>query len=425
MNPACQPVPRRKFLAASAAALGLAPMAYLRAQSGSPNDEIVMGLIGSGGQGRGDMGNFLNIKGVRVVAVCDVDTNAMAQAKAKVDGFYKNTDCRTYVNYHELLQHPGLDAIIIGTPDHWHAQIAIDAANAGMDIYGEKPFAWGLAEGRAMVDALAKNKRVWQTGCWQRSKGEFRRFKALIENNTLGKITRFECGTPSGMSIKKNAPEDQWAALTGKPPANLHWKAYCGPAGPVTYHPMIHPWNWRWHNSFGGGQLLDWVGHHVDIALWTLGLDATGPVKVEGSGEKGTHPVFDTYTKYAYQGTFADGRVIEVRSDFGGTRFTGEKGWIHVNRGKLEASDREMLRNVPADFDNKPPSHYQDFIDCVRSRKLAVAHAEAGHRASSFGQLAIVAMDTKQPVKWDPKAEKVLDNAEQAKHPRLGARLRV
>lgn len=425
MNFPAHSIPRRKFLASTAAALGLAPLAYLRAQQGSPNDEIAMGVVGCGGQGIGNMTNFLNIEGVRVVAVCDVDSKQAAKAKAKVDGHYKNSDCKIYANHGDLLQHAGLDVVSLATPDHWHARIGIDAANAGKDVYGEKPFTWGLAEGRMLVEALKKNNRVWQTGCWQRSGGEFRRFKALIENDTLGKITRFECGTPAGMSIKQHAPEDQWPALIGKPPANIDWKAYCGPVGDFPYHPMIHPWNWRWHNSFGGGQLLDWVGHHVDIALWTLALDHTGPVKMEGTGEAGTHKFFNTYVKYSYQGTFADGRVLEVRSDFAGTRFTGEKGWIHVNRGKLEASDREMLRNLPADFNTKPPSHYQNFIDCVRSREPTVAPAEGTHRAASFGQLAIVAMDSKQPLNWDPKAEKVLDSPEQSKHPRLGARLKV
>ena len=382
-----------------------------------------MGCVGVGGQGSGNMTNFLNIKGVRVVAVCDVDADKAKAAKAKVDAFYKNQDCKIYAQHRDLLQHPGLDVVSLATPDHWHARIGIDCANAGKDVYGEKPFTWGLAEGRLLVEALKKNNRVWQTGCWQRSVGDFRRFKALIENNTLGKITRFECGTPAGMSVKQHIPADQVAALLGKPPENLDWKTYSAPVGDFPYHPLIHPWNWRWHNSFGGGQLLDWVGHHVDIALWTLGLDGTGPVKMEGTGENGTHDFFNTYVKYSYQGTFADGRVLEVRSDFGGTKFTGEKGWIHVNRGKLEASDREMLRNLPADFDTKPPSHYQNFIDCVRSRKLTVAPAEAAHRAASFGQLAIVAMDTKQPVKWDPKAETVLDNPEQAKHTRLSSRV--
>jgi predicted dehydrogenase len=418
-------IPRRRFLASSVAALGIVPMAYLRAQGASPNDDVVMGVIGCGGQGIGNMKNFLNIKGVRVVAVCDVDQRAAAKAKSVVDGHYKNTDCKIYSKHSDLLGHEGIHVISLATPDHWHAKIGIDAANAGMDVYGEKPFTWGLAEGRLLVEAMKKNNRVWQTGCWQRSGGEFRRFKALIENNTLGKITRFECGTPSGMSVRAHAPEEKWPEMIGKSPDYLDWAEYAGPVKNFPYHPMIHPWNWRWHNEFGGGQLLDWVGHHVDIALWSLGLDGTGPVKMEGSGEKGKHPFFDTYVKYAYQGTFADGRVLEVRSDFGGTKFTGEKGWIHVNRGKIDASDREMLRNVPADFDTKPPSHYQDFINCVRSRKLTVAPAEAAHRAASFGQLAIVAMDTKETLNWDPQAEKVTGNAAQAAHPRLGSRITV
>lgn len=423
-NPANR-VPRRQFLAASAAALGLAPMALLRAQSGSPNEEIAIGIIGCGGMGTNNMTNFLNIPGVRVVAVCDVDSEKMAAAKAKTDTHYKNSDCKTYAHYTDLLQHPGLDAVSLATPDHWHAKIGIDAANAGLDIYGEKPFTWGLAEGRMLVDAVTKNKRVWQTGSWQRSGGEFRRFHALIRNNTLGKITRFECGTPSGATIRTHAPEEKWPEMIGKPPAHLDWAGWRGPAKDLAYHPMIHPWNWRWLHATGGGNLLDWVGHHVDIALWTLGLEDTGPVKVQGSGEKVKHPYFDCYMNYAYNGTFADGRVLEVRSDFGGTKFTGENGWIHVNRGKLEASDREMLRNLPADFNTKPPSHWLNFINCVRSRELPVSHAEASHRSASFGQLALVALDTQQTLEWDPIKEKVIGNAAQAAHPRLGARVEI
>lgn len=410
------PYSRRRFLVTGAAALGVAPMAYLRAQGGSPNDEISIALIGCGGMGNGNMTNFLNIQGVRVVAVCDVDSEQMAKSRKIVNDFYKNEDCKTYANYTDLLQHPELDAVCLATPDHWHAKIGIDAANAGLDIYGEKPFTWGLEEGRELNDAITKNKRVWQTGSWQRSKGEFRRFKALIENNTLGKITKMECGTPSGMSIRKLPEFDQ-------PPANLDWDAWCGPGGKFAYNSQIHPWNWRWMNNFGGGQLLDWVGHHVDIALWTLGLDKTGPIKVDGKGELGDHALFDTYVKYAYQGTFDDGRVIEVRSDFWGTKFTGENGWLHADRGKLDASDRELLRNLPEDFDTKPPSHQQDFINCIRNRKLPQSDAEGSHRAASFGQLALVAMDSGRPVNWDPKAEEVIGDDEQAKHPRLGSRV--
>ncbi len=381
-----------------------------------------MGIIGCGSMGIGNMRNFLNISGVRVVAVCDVDANHMAHAKSIVDGHYGNSDCKAYPHYTDLLQHPGLDTISLATPDHNHGLIGIDAANAGLDIYGEKPFTWGLAEGRALVNALEKNKRVWQTGSWQRSGGEFARFRALIQNGTLGQLTRFECGTPSGMGIQQHTPRERWSEMIGKPPAHLDWDAWTAPVKDYPYHPMIHPWNWRWTNDFGGGQLLDWVGHHVDIALWTLNLDHTGPVKMEGTGELGNHEFFDTYVNYSYQGTFKDGLVVEVRSDFGGTRFTGENGWIHVDRGRLEASDRDLLRNLPDDFNPRIPSHQQNFIDCVRSRELAVSHAEASHRASSFGQLGIVAIDTGEPLLWDPDEEKVLDNPAQAAHPRLGDR---
>jgi predicted dehydrogenase len=423
MNPHPASVSRRRFLAASSAALGLAPMAWLRAQGTSPNDEILMGSIGCGGMGNGNLRNFLGIPGVRVVAVCDVDARKAAATKAMVDEHYQNQDCKVYGDHHELLGHPGLDVISQATPDHWHARIGIDCAEAGMDVYGEKPFAWGLAEGRALVAALTKRRRVWQTGCWQRSEPYFRRFKALIQNQTLGKITRIECGTPAGWNLGKSPPEAELAAHIGKPPAGLDWHAYCGPVKNFTYHPLIHPWNWRWLNAFGGGQLLDWVGHHLDTALWTLGLDHSGPVKVAGRGAKKPHPLFDTYTEYSYELTFADERVIEVRSDFGGVKMTGENGWIHVDRGRLEASDRELLRNLPADFDTRPPSHWQDFINCVRSRQTTVAPAEPAHRAASIGQLAIVALDTGAPLHWDPQAEKVLGNATQAAHPRLGARL--
>lgn len=424
MHPQYTPISRRGFLGTGASALVALAVGRVSAQAGSPNDEIAIGIIGCGGMGYGNMVNFLNIPGVRVVAVCDVDSGAMQRAKAKVDGFYKNQDCKTYAHYADLLNHAGLDAVSLATPDHMHASIGIAAAKAGKDVYGEKPFTWGLGEGRQLVEALRANQRVWQTGSWQRSGGEFRRFKALIRNNTLGKITRVECGTPAGMTLQQHLPADQIPAKLGKPPAHLDWSAWCGPVKGFPYHPLLHPWNWRWHHTFGGGQLLDWVGHHVDIALWTLGLDRTGPVKVEGKGELLKHDFFNAYGKYAYQGTFEDGRMIEVRSDFGGTKITGENGWIHVDRGKLEASDREMLRNLPADFDTKPPSHHLNFIQCVRARRFdTVSDPEGSHRSASFGQLALVALDSGQPVLWDPKSEKVLNNPEQAKHPRLGARI--
>ena len=396
-----------------------------RAFAESANDEIAIGIIGCGGMGSGLMGNFLNINGVRVVAVCDVDTHMTERARNSVNGHYENSDCKTYRHYRELLAHPGLDAVAIATPDHMHAQIGIEAANAKLDIYGEKPFTWGLAEGRQLVEAVKRNGRVWQTGSQQRSGNEFRRFKALANNGTIGRITRVECGTPKGMAIQNHAPQEQWESRIGKPPENIDWEAYCGVVDDFPYHPMIHPWNWRWHETFGGGQLLDWVGHHVDIAMWSLDLDHTGPVRVEGTGMRGDHPLFNTLVDYEYKGTFADGTVIEVRSDFQGTRLTGTDGFLFVNRGTLEADDREKLRNLPEDFDIRPPSHQQNFINCVRDRNLPVSHAESTHRAASFGQLATAAIDSGEAIEWDPENERVTNSDTLAAHPRLGSRVRI
>lgn len=425
--------PRRQFLKVGATALGVAPLILNRTFAESANEDVHIGCVGVGQRGGVNLKNFLNTKGVRVVAVCDVDSKFAAQKKAWVDEFYGNTDCKVFERHQDLLALNGLDAISLSTPDHWHAKIGINAANAGLDIFGEKPFAWGLAEGRALADAVHRNQRVWQTGCWQRSTGRFRRFKALIEEGVLGKIRRFECGTPSGWGQRMHTPEEKWSELIGKPPAHVNWQRYCEPVGEYTYHPIIHPWNWRWVNEFGGGQLLDWVGHHVDIALWSLGLDDTGPVRVEGTGTKAPHSLYDVYTQYEYTGTFADGRVFEVRSDFMGTKFTGENGWIHVNRGKLVASEdpddtkgdprHPLLQQLPDNFQDKAPSHYEDFISCVRSRKQTVAPAEAGHRAASFGQLAIAAIDAGRVLNWDPDKEQVIGDPELAKHPRLGSRL--
>jgi len=416
-------IPRRGFLKAGVSALGLAPLFIRAAGPSSPNSQITIGIIGYGAMGKVNTTNFLNIPEVRVVAVSDVDANEAEAAKAAVDGHYQDTNCHSYAHYQDLLEHPGLDAVCICAPDHWHARLGMDAVMAGLDVYGEKPFAWGLGEGRALVNAVTEHKRVWQTGSMQRSMGEFRRFKALILNQTLGKLTRLECGTPAGMAINPHHTPEQIASSLGHPPAHLDWSTWLGPVKGLPYNASLHPWNWRWHDSFGGGQLMDWVGHHVDTALWTLGLENDGPVKVEATGKRPEEGLFNTYIEYAYSGTYPDGRVIEVRSDFMGVKFTGENGWIHVDRGALKASDREMLRNLPADFEARAPSHNQNFIDCVRSRATPICSAGSSHHSASLGQLAIVALDSGQPVRWDPVTEKVIGNPGQAAHPRLGSRL--
>ena len=286
-------------------------MAYLRAQPGSPNDEILMGCIGVGGQGIGNMTNFLNIQGVRVVAVCDVDSNQAAKAKAKVDAYYKNSDCKIYAHHADLLQHPGLDAVSLATPDHWHARIGIDCANAGKDIYGEKPFTWGLAEGRVLVDALTKNKRVWQTGCWQRSGGRIpplqgaHREQHPRQDHPLRMRHALRHEHPTACARRTNGAE-----MIGKPPAQSRLENLLRPGRRFPLSPDDPPVELALAQqssaaaSCSTGSATTWTSRSG-----RLGLDGTGPVKMEGTGENGNHEFFNTYVKYSYQGTFADGRV--------------------------------------------------------------------------------------------------------------------
>lgn len=182
--------PRRQFLKAGVTALGLTHLITQRAFADAPNEEIHIGCIGVGQRGGVNMKNFLNTKGVRVVAVCDVDAKFASEKKAWVDEFYGNTDCKVFERHEDLLALSGLDAICLSTPDHWHARIGIDAAKAGMDIFGEKPFAWGLAEGRALADAVKQSNCIWQTGCWQRSVNAFRRFKMYIQTTSMRALSR-------------------------------------------------------------------------------------------------------------------------------------------------------------------------------------------------------------------------------------------
>ncbi len=416
---------KRRTLLKTGLLSGLALATPRWARATTPNNRIQIGIIGCGGMGMQNMRTFLSLEDAQVTAVCDVDKNAVQAARQLVNERYNNSDCAAYSCHRDMLEKGGLDAVCISTPDHWHAAIGIDAAQAGCDIYGEKPFTWGLAEGRLLIDALTRHNRIWQTGSWQRSANEFRRFHAIIRQGVLGRIDRVECGTPSGMSVQQHVPAENVAAHIGTPPPHLDWEAWCGPAGETPYHPLLHPWNWRWHTRFGGGQLLDWVGHHVDIAMWALDLGHTGPVEISGSGSRVTHDFFDVLDHYQYTGTFANGTKIEVRSDFLGTRISGENGWIHVDRGRLEASDPALIARdqLPDDYNPRPPSHWQDFLNAIRSRGATATPAECAHRAASFGMLAMVAIDLGRTLKWNPEQESILGDDEAATHPRLSSRI--
>ncbi len=231
----------------------------------APSNRITMGAIGVGGQGSGNLGGFLGDGDVQVLAVSDVDSNNMGRAKQSVDGRYGNANCAAYKDFRELIARDDIDTISMATPDHWHAIVSITAARAGKDVYGEKPLSHDLREGQAMVRAVAEHGRIWQTGSWQRSGGSFRFACELVLNGRIGKVHTVEVGLPTGGPGGMSKFCD--------PPAGMDYDFWVGPSPWAPYSPDRTHWNWRWQLDYGGGQMMDWIGHHADIAQWGLGTE--------------------------------------------------------------------------------------------------------------------------------------------------------
>lgn len=375
----------------------------------SPSNRIVMGAIGVGSQGSGDMRGFLGKSEVQMVAVCDVDKSHRDNAKKTVDERYRNSDCTAYLDFRDLIGRGDLDAVQLAMPDQWHAIPAIAAARAGLDIHGQKPLARSIREGRAICNAVHRYGRVWQTGSQQRSDWKFRRACELVRNGRIGKILKVEVGLPTG------------GATDIKPvtqvPEGLDWNFWLGPAPYVPYRGVVH-WNWRWIMDYSGGQLTDWAGHHIDIAHWGMGWDYTGPVEIEGKGNYPKEGLYNAPTEYKFACKYADGTILTVANNqqlTQGAKWYGEKGWIHVNRGGLTASNEKILREEIAPNEIKlyeSRDHKQNFLDCVKSRKLTICPAEVGLRSISVALLGEIAMLTGRKIKWNPEKEEIKGDPE-------------
>ena len=417
---------RRKFLkTASAMAAGAIGFPYIvpssalgKAGSIAPSNRIVMGAIGVGDMGTHDMGGFLEKQGVQMVAVCDVDKSHRDRAKRICDEEYGNDDCTSYLDYRELLARDDLDAVTSALPDHWHGIVYVACAQAGLDIYGQKPLSRTIAEGRAICDAVKQNGIIWQTGSWQRSVRHFRHASELVRNGRIGKIERVEVGLPTGPADYPYKPLDV--------PRGLDWDFWLGPAKFRPYCSFgergnCH-WNWRWIMDYSGGQLTDWAGHHIDIAHWGLDFDHTGPVEIEGTGVYPTEGIYDTAREYRIECKYANGVEMTVANDKQlphgmGTAWYGDDGWIHVSRdGLLEASNEKILKETVGPDEirlYRSNDHQQNFLDCVKSRAETITPAEIAHRSISVGLLCEIAMLTGRKLKWNPDAERFI-NDEQA-----------
>jgi predicted dehydrogenase len=373
------------------------------------NDRVVMGAIGIGSpqsRGRAIFHDAVRQKAV-YVAVCDVDANHRERAAKEV-----GKDCAQYEDFRELLDRKDINAVTIAVPDHWHALIAIEAMKKGKDVYGEKPLALTIAEGKAMVKAARAHERVFQTGSQQRSDARFRLACELVRNGRLGKIKTVEThigSNPQSPSIPAVAP-----------PQGLNWDFWLGPAPKVDYAELTQGrskytrchYEFRWWYEYSGGKMTDWGAHHNDIAQWGLGMDHGGPSAIEAEGTPpSTAPnSYNCHPNFKITYTYANGTKLICRSQGNnGVRFEGENGqWIFVSRGEIKASDEKLLKEpLPQNALRLEVSanHMANFMDCLRTRKRPICDVEIGHRSVTVCHIGVIALRTGQKLKWDPVKE--------------------
>jgi len=422
-----QPHSRREFLrrTATATAAGVAapyiiPSGLLAAEGRlGPNDRIGIAGVGVGRQGGGIFRGAAGSGVGRAVAVADANENR-AQAMA---ARYK---IEAYKDYRKLLERKDVDAITTATPDHWRALVCIHACQAGKDVYAEKPMTLTIREGRLMVQAVRKYKRVFQTGSQQRSSAANRYGCELIRNNRIGKLK---------MVIGANYPSPWECALPEQPvPEGLDWDLWCGPTEPVPYNkdlcgPRAQP-GWISFRPYSGGEMTGWGAHGLDQIQWALGMDESGPVEIWTEGPKFDPP---TYTKPEGRGRgekicrfpmvfyrYANGVILKLdNGNPGGGIFIGDKGKIEIFRGRVTSNPADLVKETIKDDEirlYKSNSHMGNWLDCIKSRKKPVADVEIGHRSATVCHLGNIARWTGRKLRWDPVNEVFPDDEDANTH---------
>ena len=400
-------VTRRQFLSrAAGAGVSLALPAVIPARAWGqgddppPSERIVMGFIGVGGMGGGHLGGFVNRPDVDVAAVCDVDEPHRESARERV-----GENCAAYNDYRELLERKDIDAVVISTPDHWHALTSIHACEAGKDVYCEKPMTLTIAEGRAMVSAVRRYARVFQVGSQQRSSWNFRLACELVRSGRIGEVHTVTTGIGGN-------PTCSWEPNTDPPPG-LDWNMWLGPAPWVEYTPRRCFFTFRYFWDYSGGSLTDWGAHHNDIAQWGLGMDESGPVEIDGQGDFPTSGLYELPTRFEIKYKYANGITLTCASRSRGCRFEGSGGWIHVDRGFLEAEPKSLLQEKLGPNDvhlYESPGHKEDWLDCIKTRQRPICDVETGHRSVTVCHLGNISIRAGRKLQWDPKTERIIND---------------
>ncbi len=411
---------RRLFLKAAAGAVAapyiIPSSAWGAADRPAPSNRLTIGCVGIKNMGGGHLGTLLGNRDVQVLAVCDVDGQIREAGRNRANSIYARDaasgaykGCDAYNDFRELVQRKDIDAVMCATPDHWHTLVSLAALKSGKDVYCEKPLTLTIQEGRILADTARRYGRILQTGSQQRSANNFRFACELVRNGRIGKVHSVKVGIPGN---NKSAPVYKEEPI----PPYFDYNMWLGPAPYEPYCSDRCHYNFRFILDYSGGQVTNWGAHHLDIAQWGLGMDDSGPVEIDGRGsEFPASGLFNTATKVHFVCTYANGTKLTCATGGSGTRFEGEKGWVYVDRGKLQAEPASLLTSTigPNEIHlYESRSHWANFFDCIKSRRDPICKAEVGHRSSTVCHLGNIAMVLGRSVKWDPKAERFINDEE-------------
>jgi predicted dehydrogenase len=410
-------ITRRSFIAGAAAAPLIIAQSALGDDKKEPaSNRLGVGFIGMGIQSRGHVNFCLNDKECQVLAVCDVDQTRREAAKKTVETKYaeavksgKYKGCDAYIDFRELIARKDIDAVVICTPDHWHAIPCLEAIKAKKDIYCEKPLTLTIHEAKTLVEAARKQNVVFQTGSQQRSSNEFRQACELVRSGRIGKL--------QAVYVNVGGPSKPCDLKEEKMEPGLDWDRWLGPAPVRAYSSVLSPRgihghypNWRLYREYSGGMMTDWGAHHFDIAQWGLGMDESGPIEVHPpenpKAEKGIKYVYANGVPVFHADEYEKGKKVN------GIAFIGSEGKIFVNRGYIASEPTDILKTPIGEKDvhlYKSPGHQRDWVNCIRSRKRPICDVEVGARSVTVCHLGNIAYWTGKKVKWDPKTWQLVD----------------
>ncbi len=405
-------ITRRKFTGCLAGAMALpmiVPSSVLGADGAvAPSNQITVGQIGFGWIGGSHLSTLLGRKDARYVAACDVNGQKLEEVRKQIETRYADRfgkgnyrGCAAYGDFREMLTRKDMDAVVIATPDHWHALISIHAAQAGKDIYCEKPLTLTIREARAVVKTVRRYDRVFQTGSQQRSNvfGRFRDACQLVRNGRVGKVISVDVSTGNPPVPCDLPAEDK--------PDYFDWDMWLGRAARRPYHSKLASVGWRPYREYCGGGFADMGAHHFDIAQWALGMDNSGPTDIYPPDGKEQKRVSFKY---------ANGVIVNhVGGNCLGLTFHGSAGELYVGRDGFRSTPESIVKEPPGRDDirlYKSDDHHGNWLDCIRTRRKCVADVEIGARSATICHLGNIAYELKQQLKWDPAKERFVDNEE-------------